>query len=65
MFQQIDAILQKKLRAYPNAPDMLIYEDAGELCIRVGNAIYHSYEDVADEQARALIRQSVAEWEAG
>ena len=64
MFEQIDEILQKKLRAYPSAPDMLIYEDGGELCIRVGREVYHSFDDIKDEHARALIRESVSEWEA-
>ena len=64
MFEQVDEILQKKLRAYPTAPDMLIYEDGGELCIRVGGEVYHSFDDIKDEHARALIRESVSEWEA-
>jgi hypothetical protein len=64
MFEQIDEILQKKLRAYPSAPDMLIYEDGGELRIRVGGEVYHSFDDIKDEHARALIRESVSEWEA-
>jgi hypothetical protein len=64
MFEQIDEILQKKLRAYPSAPDMLIYEDGGELRIRVGSEVYHSFDDIKDERARALIRESVSEWEA-
>src|SRR5207249_6805460 len=51
MFEQIDEILQKKLRAHPSAPDMLIYEDGGELCIRVGSEIYHSFDDIKEEHA--------------
>jgi hypothetical protein len=64
MFEQIDAILQRKLRAQTGAPNMRIYEEAGELRIRVGEEVLRQVDGVTDERARALLREAVSEWEA-
>ncbi len=64
MYEQINSILQSKLKAQPGAPDMEIYDDNGELRIRVGSVVYQHIDELNDEPARTLIRAAVAEWEA-
>ena len=65
MFEQINAILQRKLLTQPNPPEIELYADEGELRILVGSDVFRQVEDVTDERARGWIREAVAEWEAG
>ena len=64
MFEQINAILQRKLAGQPQAPEIHLYGEAGELRIKVGSAVFHKVEEVSDERARGWIREAVSEWEA-
>ena len=65
MFEQINAILQRKLAGQPGAPDIELFGADGELRIQVGREVFRQVEDVNDERARGWIREAVAEWEAG
>lgn len=64
MFEQINAILHRKLAAMPLAPDIQLYGEDGELRILVGGAVYRKVEEVSDDRARGWIREAVSEWEA-
>jgi hypothetical protein len=65
VYEQINAILQRKLAAQSHAPAIEIYDQDGELRILVGGEVVRQVDAVTDEAARTLIRESVAEWEAG
>lgn len=64
IFEEVNSILQRKLKAQPGSPDIEIYEDNGELRIRVGETVYQRVDEVSGEPARTLLREALAEWEA-
>lgn len=66
MVEQINQILERKLRDLPEARRAvrLVEGAGGSVRVYVGVDAYSSIDDVPDSDIRGLIRDAVAEWEA-
>jgi len=64
MLDEINKILQRSLASTPNSGVRLFPDGVGGVKVMVGVKSY-KIEDVPDDETKDLIRQAVAEWEAG
>ncbi len=66
MVQQINQILERKLRDLPEARRAvrLVESSSGSVRVYVGVDAYDSIDEVPDPEIRRLIQEAVAEWEA-
>jgi len=64
MLEEINAILQRSLASTPDRGVRLFPDGVGGVKVMIGVKPYE-IEDVPDDEIKDLIRQAVAEWEAG
>jgi len=64
MLEEINAILQRSLAGTPDRGVRLLPDASAGVKVFIGVKSYE-IEDVPDEEIKGLIRQAVAEWEAG
>jgi hypothetical protein len=67
MVEQINTILDRKLqeKPEPSRAVRLVEASGGGIKVYVGIDSYNAIDDVPDAEIRQLIREAVAEWEAG
>ena len=65
---EIDALVQQRLREQPDLAERRIRLTTGEggrLCIYVGQQAFDTVDDIPDPQVQALIHDAIREWERG